>query len=235
VIWVGTSGYQYPEWRGTFYPPDLNASAMLAFYALHFNTVEVNYTFRQFPTEPAILGWGKGTPAHFRLSLRVPRRITHLHRLNTAGITNTLEFFRRARALEGKLGAVLFQVAPEHGVDVPLLDAFLSAVEPGVRCAWEFRNPDWLTDAVFDCLRRHNAALCVSDSETIRTPVASTADFGYFRLRDEGYEQGDLERWADVLRAWDSRLAEDIYVYFRHESEARGPDFAHRLLDLLER
>jgi uncharacterized protein YecE (DUF72 family) len=233
MILVGTSGYQYPEWRGSFYPPDLDTSAMLAFYAERFRTVEINYSFRQMPTEAAIQGWGRGTPADFRLSLRAPRRITHLQRLNQTAVTTSAEFFRRAAVLDGKLGVILFQIAPEHQVDVRLLDTFLSALQAPVRLAFEFRNPDWLTETVFETLRQHNAALCVSDSETIRTPALRTADFGYFRLRDEGYSQTDLERWRDVVQEWQASTADDVYVYFRHESEAKGPDFARRLEALL--
>jgi uncharacterized protein YecE (DUF72 family) len=233
AIWVGTSGYQYAEWRGSFYPHDLDAAAMLPYYAERFRTVESNYSFRQMPTAAAIAGWAAATPADFRLSLRAPRRITHLHRLNQAGVTATGELLSRAELLRDKLGAILFQIAPEHNVDVPLLAQFLAQLPAGTRTAWEFRNPDWLTDQVFDCLREHRAALCVSDSETIRTPALRTADFGYFRLRDEGYAQADLERWAAILQEWDASAPEDMYVYFRHESEAKGPDFARRLVDLL--
>jgi uncharacterized protein YecE (DUF72 family) len=232
MIWVGTSGYQYPAWRGSFYPNDLEQAGMLPFYAARFKTVEINYSFRQMPSVPAILGWANATPPDFKLALRAPRRITHLHRLQNAGVV-TNEFLSRAAVLNDKLCAVMFQISPEHELDVGVLDEFLGSLMPGTRAAFEFRNPNWLVDPVFDCLRAHNAALCVSDSETIRTPVLRTADFAYFRLRDEGYDQADLERWADVLREWDATGAKDIYVYFRHEETGLGPEFGKRLIDLL--
>ena len=236
LIRVGTSGYQYPAWRGSFYPRDLDEAAMLPFYATQFDTVEINYSFYRMPAPPALLAWAQATPPEFTLALRAPRSITHIRHLRNAEAT-TNEFLRRARLLGAKLGPVLFQIAPEHELDVPVLDLFLSRLEEalrsGVRAAFEFRNPDWLVEAVFDCLRGHNAALCVSDSETIRTPPRVTADFGYFRLRDEGYTQADLAQWAGLLREWDARLSSEIYVYFRHEETGRGPDFARRLRELL--
>jgi uncharacterized protein YecE (DUF72 family) len=232
VIWVGTSGYQYPSWRGGFYPRDLDESGMLSFYAARFNTVEINYTFYRLPTVPSLLGWADATPPHFKLALRAPRPITHiLHLKGAAAMTN--EFLRRAATLRDKLAVVLFQIAPEHEVDVALLGEFLAGLPPAIRAAFEFRNPDWLVDAVFDCLRQNTVALCVSDSETLRTPAVRTADFAYFRLRDEGYQQAHLERWAEVIREWDASAAEDIYVYFKHEATGKRPAFAQRLLELL--
>jgi uncharacterized protein YecE (DUF72 family) len=232
MIWIGTSGFQYPAWRGAFYPLGLDESGMLPFYAERFDTVEINYSFYRLPTLPSLLGWAAATPDHFKLALRAPRRITHILHLKNAAAT-TREFLRRAAVLDDKLGPVLFQIAPEHALDVPLLDEFLSSLPLEPRAAFEFRNPDWLTDAVLDCLRQHNVALCVSDSETLRAPAVRTADFGYFRLRDEGYTQADLERWAGILAEWHAAGTQPIYVYFRHESTAKGPDFAQRLIELL--
>jgi uncharacterized protein YecE (DUF72 family) len=207
---------------------------MLPFYAARFDTVEINYTFYRLPTVPSLLGWAAATPPHFKLALRAPRRITHIQHLQGAtAMTN--EFLRRTTLLGDKLGVVLFQIAPEHQVEVPLLAEFLGSLNPGTRAAFEFRNPDWLTDAVFDCLHQHQVALCVSDSETIRTPLVRTADFGYFRLRDKGYLPADLERWAGVLRDWDASAPEDMYVYFRHEETGTGPQFAQQLIDVLRR
>ncbi len=233
MIRVGTSGYQYPAWRGGFYPPGLGEAEMLPFYTTRFDTVEINYSFYRLPTVASLLGWAQATPAHFKLALRAPRRITHILHLQGAAAT-TNEFLRRAATLRDKLAVVLFQIAPEHEVDVALLDTFLAGLPDGTRAAFEFRNPDWLTDQVFECLRQHNVALCVSDSETLRTPTLRTADFAYFRLRDEGYGQTDLERWAAVVRDWDASGSEDIYVYFKHEETGKGPEFAKRLLELLE-
>ena len=232
MIRVGTSGFQYPAWRGGFYPRGLDESEMLPFYAARFDTVEINYSFYRLPTMASLQGWADATPPHFKLAVRAPRRITHILHLKGAAAT-TNEFLRRAATLREKLAVVLFQIAPEHDVDVPVLGEFLAGMPAGTRAAFEFRNPDWLTNAVFDCLRQHNVALCVSDSETLRTPALRTADFAYFRLRDEGYDQADLEHWAAVMRAWDASGSQDIYVYFRHEETGKGPEFANRLLELL--
>ncbi|MGI9147675.1 MAG: DUF72 domain-containing protein [Chloroflexota bacterium] len=232
MIRVGTSGYQYPAWWGRFYPHGLAQSEMLAFYAARFDTVEINYTFYRLPTVPSLLGWAAATPPRFKLALRAPRRITHILHLKGASATTT-EFLRRATVLRDKLAVVLFQISAEHELDVSLLGEFLAGLPPRPRAAFEFRNPDWLTDAVFDRLRQHNVALCVSHSETLRTPALRTADFAYFRLRDVAYQQTDLERWAAVLQEWDAGGCEDIYVYFKHEATGTGPEFAKRLVELV--
>lgn len=206
---------------------------MLPYYAERFDTVEINYTFYRLPTLPSLLGWAGATPPRFTLALRAPRRITHIQHLRGGAAAATNEFLRRSAVLGDKLGAILFQIAPEHEVDVPLLAEFIAGLAPGTRAAFEFRNPDWLIEPVFECLHQHDVALCVSDSEAIRTPARRTARFGYFRLRDEGYTPADLERWAATLREWDATAPEDIYVYFRHEDTGKGPTFARQLLDLV--
>ncbi len=232
MIRVGTSGFQYPAWRGGFYPAGIDESEMLPFYAARFDSVEINYSFYRLPTVPSLLGWAQATPPHFKLALRAPRRITHILHLKGAAAT-TNEFLRRATTLGEKLAVVLFQIAPEHELDVAVLGEFLAGLPGETRAAFEFRNPDWLTDAVFDCLRQYNVALCVSDSDTLRTPALRTADFAYFRLRDEGYGQADLARWSAIIREWDASGSQDIYVYFKHEETGKGPEFAKRLLALL--
>jgi uncharacterized protein YecE (DUF72 family) len=113
-----------------------------------------------------------------------------------------------------------------------VFDAFLEDLPPGARAAFEFRHPSWFDEALYERLRARNLALCVSDSEKLSTPVVATADYGYFRLRDEGYEDADIARWADVIRAHQEQWNE-TYVYFKHEEEGKGPEFARRLIERL--
>src|SRR3954447_4160573 len=225
-ILVGTSGYNYPEWRGTFYPEKFPTSKMLAYYAERFNTVEVNYTFYRIPTEALLAGWGAGTPEAFVFTLKAPRRITHDSKLkNVADLTQT--FCKTAAALGDKLGVLLFQLPPTTKRDDSVFRAFLETIPEGTRAAFEFRHASWHDDAVFDALRRRNLALCVADSEKMSTPVVATADYGYFRLRDEGYQAADLHRWATVIRGLTG--VTDAFVYFKHEEEGKGPEFAREL------
>ena len=231
MIWVGTSGYNYPEWRGSFYPEKWPASKMLAFYAERFPTVEINATFYRFPTEKSLEGWAAGTPAPFRLTLKASRRITHDRRLRDAGDL-VRSFCHAAGTLGEKLGVVLFQLPPNFARDLDRLDAFLLDVPPGARAAFEFRHPSWFDESVYERFRARNLALCLADSEKLSTPAVATASYGYLRLRDEGYQDADLDHWADLIRQHQDRW-QDTFVYFKHEEEGKGPEFARRLMDRL--
>jgi uncharacterized protein YecE (DUF72 family) len=231
MIWIGTSGYNYPEWKGTFYPADLPASKMLAYYAARFRTVEINYTFYRMPTEKLVAGWAAGTPSPYKLTLKAPRRITHDSRLKNCDEL-VRSFCRVAGALADKLGALLFQLPPSLKKDLPLLEAFLGTLPPHAPVAFEFRHPSWFDDEVFGMLSRHGHALCVADSEKLSTPVRVTADFAYFRLRDEGYTPADIGRWAQTI-ARETAGCSQVYVYFKHEEEGKGPEFARMLQERL--
>lgn len=228
---VGTSGYNYPEWRGTFYPEKFSTAKMLAFYAERFPTVEINYTFYRLPTEKLLAGWVAGTPEHFCFTLKAPRRITHDAKLQHC--EDLLQAFcRTSRTLGTKLGVLLFQLPPHFKKDLDVLRAFLELLPEGTRAAFEFRHASWLEADVFDALRARNVALCVADSEKMSTPVEMTADYAYFRLRDEGYQPADIVRWAEVIRGL--RGISDAFVYFKHEEQGLGPEFARKLVDALE-
>jgi uncharacterized protein YecE (DUF72 family) len=232
MFWIGTSGYDYPEWRGSFYPEKFPASRMLGYYAARFPTVEINYTFYHLPAERTLASWAEQTPEGFRFTLKAPRRITHVARLrDCAPLVAT--FCDLAGGLGGKLGALLFQLPPFLRKDVPLLEDFLAALPPGARAAVEFRHASWFDDEVFAALRARRAALCVADSERMSTPVVTTAPFGYFRLRDEGYTGASLESWARTIRA-ESEPTGDTFVYFKHEEAGKGPEFARLLREHLE-
>jgi len=226
-ILVGTSGYNYPEWRGTFYPEKLSTNKMLAYYAERFPTVEINYTFYRIPTEKLLAGWAAGTPEPFSFTLKAPRRITHDSKLQRCEeLTQT--FCRTASTLGPKLATLLFQLPPNFKKDAAVLKAFLELLPEGTRAAFEFRHASWFDAEVFDALRSRNLALCVADSDKLHSPVEVTASYGYFRLRDEGYQQADIERWAQTIR--ELRGLSDVFVYFKHEEQGLGPDFARRLM-----
>jgi uncharacterized protein YecE (DUF72 family) len=228
-VLVGTSGYNYPEWRGTFYPEKFSTDKMLAYYAERFPTVEINYTFYRMPTEKLLAGWAAGTPDGFSFTLKAPRRITHDAKLQRC--EDTLQSFCRiANTLGPKLAVLLFQLAPNFKKDVEVLRAFVDLLPDGTRAAFEFRHASWLEPDVFDVLRARNVALCIADSEKMSTPVEPTADYGYFRLRDEGYQPEDLDRWAGVIKSF---APPDAYVYFKHEEQGLGPAFAKRLMAAL--
>ena len=221
MIWIGTSGYNYPEWKGSFYPADLAAAKMLPYYAARFPTVEINYTFYRMPTEKLVGGWAAQTPSPYKLTLKAPRRITHDSRLKNCGeLVNG--FCQVAAALGDKLGALLFQLPPNLKKDVALFDAFLAELPPKVCGAFEFRHASWLDEEIYARLRARNLALCVADSEKLSTPVELTADYAYFRLRDEGYGPAEIERWARVIEARTAQCR-DVFVYFDNDVKVRAP------------
>ncbi|MGH9195093.1 MAG: DUF72 domain-containing protein, partial [Acidimicrobiia bacterium] len=222
MIWIGTSGYNYPEWKGSFYPSDLPAAKMLPYYASRFATVEINYTFYRMPTERLLIGWAAATPESFKFTLKAPRRITHDLRLHHCdALVRT--FCEVANVLGSRLGVLLFQLPPSMKKALTTLETFLGTLPPGARPAFEFRHPSWHDPEVYDRLRASNAALCIADSPKLSTPLVETADFGYLRLRDEGYTSDDLDRWAEVIERRQDRWRE-TFVYFKHEEQGKGPE-----------
>jgi len=231
TIWVGTSGYNYPEWKGSFYPDTLPAAKMLPYYAARFRTVEINYTFYRMPSEKLVGGWAAQVPSPWKLTLKAPRRITHDSRLRHCGDL-VRGFCNVAGTLGDKLGALLFQLPPSAKKDLAVFDAFLAELPPAAPAAFEFRHPSWLDDEVFERLAARRLALCVADSEKLSTPVRVTAPYAYFRLRDEGYTPDDIRRWADTI-ARETAGCTDVFVYFKHEEEGKGPELARLLMDAL--
>jgi uncharacterized protein YecE (DUF72 family) len=226
--YVGTSGYSYKEWLGRFYPPKHPANAMLRYYAQHFNTVEINNTFYRMPAEAMLARWREEVATRFSFTLKAPRRITHDKRLRDAA-SDVAEFLRRASALGDRFGVAFFQLPPSMRKDVPLLADFLGILPSDTRPAFEFRHRSWHDDDVYQTLRARGAAHCISDTDEGETPFAVTSTFGYFRLRRTQYDDAALERWIARIR---EAPYENVYVYFKHEDEARGPDFARRFIEL---
>ena len=218
TVRVGTSGYNYPEWKGTFYPADLPATKMLAYYAERFSVVEINATFYRMPTPKTLASWAGATPGGFTFALKAPQRITHITRLRD--VDQPVRFFcDTARTLGPKLGPLLFQLPPNFKKEPGRLADLLALLPPGLACAFEFRHPSWFTEDVLERLRAKNAALCIADTEKGTTPLVATADFGYLRLRDEGYTDDDLRRWVETVRRVGAGWRR-TFVFFKHEASA---------------
>jgi uncharacterized protein YecE (DUF72 family) len=230
-VLVGTSGYNYEAWRGSFYPEDLSSKRMLAYYAERFPTVEINYSFYRKPTAKILQGWATQVPERFRFTLKAWQRITHQKRLREPA--ELLAAFNDvARTLGPRLGTILYQLPPNLKADGPLLRDFLALLPRDLKVAFEFRHQSWFTDETYSALRDAGAALCVAESEELSTPLVRTAPFGYFRLRRLDYEEPALRKWSDAIRA--AGFTDDIFVYFKHEDEARGPAFAKQFLPLVD-
>jgi uncharacterized protein YecE (DUF72 family) len=236
---VGTSGYAYKEWKGSFYPADLPADGMLRFYGEKFATVEINNTFYRMPSEKVLAGWAADVPDRFVFVLKASQRITHRKRLKEAG-EELSYFLRTANVLGPKLGPTLFQLPPNLKKDLPRLVDFLALIPRTWRAAFEFRHPSWFDEEVFAVLRGHNAALCIADNdpaeeggkEVVQVPFVTTADWGYLRLRRAAYGKPDLERWANTVT---SQPWGDAFVFFKHEDAGAGPKLAAAFTALLPR
>jgi uncharacterized protein YecE (DUF72 family) len=229
--WIGTSGFQYPEWRGTFYPEKFATAKMLPFYAERFATSEINYTFYRIPNSKTIEGWDSATPEHFRFGLKAPQKVTHYAKLRDC--EELLSVFERVvSGLGSKLGPVLFQLPPNFKKEATLLNEFLEGLSAGLRAAFEFRHSSWFEDAVFADLQNHNAALCIAESSDFVTPIVATADFGYLRLRREDYGKVDIVRWAEFIETQKERWSH-AFVYFKHEESGKGPQLAKQMIDAL--
>jgi len=221
---IGTSGYNYPEWRGSFYPDKFPASKMLPYYAARFSTVEINYTFYRMPTAKIVASWDAETPDGFCFALKAPKRITHDARLKD--VDEPLRYFLdTARALGPKLGPILFQLPPNFKKDLSRLGDLLARLPADLCYAFEFRHASWHAGDLYEQLERRNAALCIADSDKSTTPLVATADFGYLRLRDEGYSEGALAEWGRKVTQLGAPWR-DAYVYFKHEESGIGPVLA---------
>ena len=230
MIHVGTSGYNYEAWRGSFYPEDLSSKKMLGYYAERFSTVEINYSFYRKPTQKILQGWSAQVPPRFRFALKAWQRITHQKRLRDS--EEFVDAFAEvARTLGPQLAPVLYQLPPNLKADVPLLREFLLRLPKDIRAAFEFRHESWFADATYAALRENRAALCIAESEALPTPPVATAPFGYFRLRRLDYDEAALRGWAEKVRALG--FTDDVFVYFKHEDEARGPIFAKQFIPLV--
>jgi uncharacterized protein YecE (DUF72 family) len=226
---AGASGYSFKEWKGTFYPPDIKADAMLAWYVERLPTVEINNTFYRLPKRSMLEHWAQAAPDDFRFAIKASRRITHIARLKAESAAEPLAiFYGNLAALGGKRGPVLFQLPPNLKKDLPRLAAFLALLPKDHRAAFEFREDSWFADDVYDALKAAGAALCLSErSDDAPPPLVETCPWGYVRLRLESYAEADLRRWAERLlgTSWEA-----IHVYFMHEPTA--PAYAKRLMEL---
>jgi uncharacterized protein YecE (DUF72 family) len=228
---IGTSGFSYKPWKGTFYPHGLKDPDMLRFYAQRFTTVEINNTFYRMPTRDVLARWAEDVPEGFSFVLKAPRRISHIKRLGD--VADDLAYLlQTAEALGTHRGPLLVQLPPYMKKDVERLRSFLALLPRGQRAAFEFRHPTWAADDVRDTLRDHEAALCQADTdEEPVTSVVSTAPWGYLRLRRLEYTDAQLDEWVARVRA---QRWEEAWVFFKHEDEARGPAFAAALQERLE-
>lgn len=224
-VHIGTSGYSYKHWAGRYYPEDLKPSQWLSHYLRDFDTVELNNTFYQLPTEQAFDNWRRATPPDFIFAVKGSRFLTHMIKLKEPerGLVN---FMPRAERLRRKLGPILWQFPPGWNVNLGRLENFLSLLPKKHRYAFELRNQSWMTAEVYALLAKFNAAFCIYELAGYQSPVEITADWTYVRLHGPtqfkyqgSYRDEQLAGWARRIRAW-SRKLEAVYVYFDNDDSA---------------
>lgn len=230
MIYVGTSGYSYKEWKGSFYPEKLPAKDMLSYYASRLQSVELNNTFYRLPQKSMVESWKAQVSDEFRFSVKASQRITHFKRLKDAG-DETRFMLETISGLEDRLGVVLFQLPPNMKKDIERLETFLKDVPLETPAAFEFRHPTWFDDDVLALLRSQNRALCVSDTDDMPVNhIDKTADWGYLRLRRVNYSESDLQDWITRMRAQEWKTT---FVFFKHEDEGTGPKLAAHFVSIL--
>lgn len=224
MLWIGTSGWQYRDWRGPFYPPELPQRAWLEHYAGAFRTVELNNSFYQLPAAATFGRWRDETPDDFVMALKMSRYLTHLKRLREPEGPVRL-FFDHACKLGPKLGPVLLQLPPRMRADPERLAEALDTMPRGVRVAVEFRDDSWFDDRIRALLEEKGAALCLADSPHRRTPAWRTADWGFVRFHEGRatphpcYGERALGTWSErIASMWPARA--DVYCYFNNDMRA---------------
>ena len=229
-IFIGTSGWAYKAWQPEFYAPKLPQKQFLSYYATQLTAVEVNYTFRRLLSEKTIANWLAETPATFRFVVKAHQSITHFRHLKNA--EEPLQRFLSSIqpvASAKRLGPVLFQLPESVKADTQLLDAFLANLPRALRAAFEFRHTSWFDESIFEVLKRHNAALCIAESDDLQTPEVLTANFAYFRYRRSDYAAPERKMIAAKLAALAGQL-DEIYAFFKHEEH---PESALMAVDVL--
>ena len=220
-IQIGTSGWHYDHWRGNFYPESLSKREWLSYYSQRFPCVELNNSFYRLPGTGTIKGWYKQTPASFTFAVKASRLITHLKKLHECKDAFN-RFHGVIKTFNTKLGPVLFQLPPHWSVNVDRLEVFLDILPAGQRSVFEFRDPSWHCNSVYQLLKQHNMALCLTDFSGVEIADPVTADFIYMRLHGPagdyrgGYSGSKLKTLARKLRDW-QLLGKDIYVFFNND------------------
>jgi uncharacterized protein YecE (DUF72 family) len=232
TVWIGTSGWQYDDWRGRFYPRTAPVRSWLEEYAHGFAIVESNNAFYRLPERQTFEAWADRTPDDFLMTVKVSRYLTHIRRLREPH-EPVRRFLGRVEGLGAKLGPVLLQLPPQFHIDAERLDRTLDEFPSRLRVAVEFRHRSWYTTEIRELLENHRAALCLADRCGPLTPIWRTTDWTYLR-----FHEGRARPWPSygrvALDGWAKRLAdawggdEDCYVFFNNDQRACAPRDAAR-------
>lgn len=234
-IYIGTSGWSYKHWRGTFYPNEIKVKDHFSYYLKNFNTVEINNTFYRLPAEETFLNWKKTVPEDFIFVIKANRFITHIKKMHDPE-TTLASFMDHVKLLGKKLGPILFQLPPFMKCNLPLLESFLAALPKKYRYVFEFRNSDWYRPEVYDALKKYNCAFCIYELAGHTAPSQITANFVYLRLHGPGnkyqgsYSDEALQTWAHECLKWAE--TKDVFVYFDNDEQGYAAFNALKLREL---
>jgi uncharacterized protein YecE (DUF72 family) len=229
TLYVGTSGYSYKEWQGSFYPEKISASEMLSYYAERLPAVELNNTYYRLPQRSTVESWRTQVPKNFRFSVKAPRSITLYRRLKDVG-WQTKQMLETVAALGDRLGTLLFRMPENMKKDLACLESFLKQLPADTPAAFDFRHPTWFDDEVRELLRSHNRVLVISDTDEMPLGhIDKTADWGYVHLRRVRYSKADLTAWSKQIKA---QKWKKTFVFFKHEDEGTGPKLAAQFIKL---
>jgi uncharacterized protein YecE (DUF72 family) len=237
-VYIGTSGWHYDHWKGPFYPDRLPKSEMFSYYSRQFRAVEINNSFYRLPSKETLQGWGGTAPECFVFAVKASRYITHMKKLKDPH-EPVAALIENVTVLDAKLGPILFQLPPRWKVNPDRLREFLSTLPEGLRYAFEFRDPSWFDDRIYDALKQAGAALCMYDLAGRRSPKRVTADFIYIRLHGpdaayEGqYDTSTLTGWAGAMYAWLNQ-GKEIFCFFDNDQNGYAAQDALRLQKMMK-
>jgi uncharacterized protein YecE (DUF72 family) len=237
-IYIGTSGWHYKHWIGTFYPPSTRTTEQFNLYKQVFTTVEINNSFYRLPSPETFSTWRKGSPPDFLFSVKASRFITHMKKLKDPK-ESSKRFFENIRSLKEKLGPILFQLPPSWKVNIDRMREFLEVLPDKFRYVFEFRNDTWYIEEIYNLLKEHNCAFCIYELAGHNSPAITTADFVYVRLHGPGdkyqgsYNIQQLKDWADQCREWQQQGL-SVFIYFDNDQHGYAAFNAQTLLQIIK-
>ncbi|KEO72279.1 DUF72 domain-containing protein [Anditalea andensis] len=236
-MYIGTSGWHYKHWKGTFYPEGTKDAQQMEYYLQHFDTVEINNSFYKLPSTTTFEKWKEAVPDDFIFAIKGSRFITHMKKLKVQR-ENIEKFFNGTDRLEEKAGPILFQLPPGWKINAERLKDFLGQLPKDYRYTFEFRNDTWYDEKIYDLLKTNNCAFCIYELAGHISPMEITADFVYIRLHGPGdkyqgsYDHATLQSWADRCRGWQNE-GKDVFVYFDNDQEGYAAFNAKTLIEMV--
>lgn len=236
--YIGTSGYIYQHWSGTFYPENLPQTKRLEYYCEYLKSVELNVSFYRLPSASAFKGWYNRTPKIFRFAVKGSRYITHIKRLKDPAKSLNL-FFSRTKDLKEKLSVILWQLPPQFKLNLERLDKFVKRLKKAATCrqAFEFRHPSWFCDEAYNILKKADMPICMADYPECSKNAPDIASFLYIRRHGAGgqlyggfYSDAQLQNDAKFIKS----KKKDCYIFFNNDAYGNAVKNAIRLKEIIK-